>query len=150
MARQFVKYLGDKPIPKKKTTYEEDELPIEEPQQSIEDILVAKIPIINDTPMHNAVEFQTQQAPPEQHIQTIPQPVPLPKIQPQPIDNVMESVVVMLNQILQDMAAIMQKLDAKASMESFQPTIPTKRQIILKRDETGKIVGAEVVDESKG
>jgi len=61
-------------------------------------------------------------------------------------DSVLTSVVLMLNQILEELSTINQKIDSKAIVESVQP----KRRIVLNRDKNGKIIGADVVDVNDG
>jgi hypothetical protein len=81
-------------------------------------------------------------------------------VQPQPVqqndisDSVLTNVVLMLNQILEELTVINEKIDTNvASLESAAEKIvappPAKRKIVLIRDENGKITGGDVIEVSE-
>jgi len=141
MARQFIKYLGkDIELPNK--TSKQKQLEAEE---------------INEDTSEMEIDLMTL---PKTSVTATAQPMP-PDNTPAPVvqqphgiaDNILESIIIMLNQIIQDLAAINQKLDSKASVESVQAIAmkpPTKRKIILHKDSNGKITGADVIDDIEG
>lgn len=66
-------------------------------------------------------------------------------------DSVLTNVVLMLNQILEELTVINEKIDTNvASLESAAEKMvapsPAKRKIVLIRDENGKITGGDVIE----
>lgn len=131
MKKQFVEYLGKQiPVPKIKTN---KETPTHEDVH--EDTLLAEqIPDTSNTSMT---------------IEVPPAPVAAPTVaqtNPNVTDSILEGLVAMLNQILQELSAIHQKLDAQKTTTEETDTSPTERTFMLIRNEDDKIIGAKVVD----
>ena len=59
-------------------------------------------------------------------------------------NGVVESIVAMLNQILQEITSLQQKFEKKQLGENV--SIPRERKVILEYDNDGKITGAKVLD----
>jgi hypothetical protein len=64
------------------------------------------------------------------------------------ISETLESIVLMLSQILKEQNEINKKLDSttKSLVESAPLVESSKRKIVLNRDASGKIIGADVID----
>lgn len=137
MKKNFVEYLGKQiPVPKIKTKPEEQ--PVHEDVH--EDILLTE-----QTPADMVDTSHTSMT-----IEVPPEPVAAPTVtqtNKEVSDSVLESLVVMLNQILQEIAAIHQKLDAQKTTTEEVESQPKKRKIMLIYDDNGKVTGANVVDE---
>jgi len=139
MKKNFVEYLGKQiPVPKIKTKPEEQTI-----QEDVhEDILLAE-----QTPADMANASHTSMT-----IEVPPEPVAPPTVvqtNKEVSDSVLESLVVMLNQILQELAAIHQKLDAQKTTTEEVESAPKKRKIMLvyADDDPKRIIGANVIDE---
>lgn len=133
MKKQFVEYLGKQiPLPKINTTKEKQQVN----EDVHEDILLAEqTPDTSNTSMTIEIPPKSVVAP------TVTQ------TNKEVSDSVLESLVVMLNQILQEIAAIHQKLDAQKTTTEEVESQPKKRKIMLIYDDNGKVTGANVVDE---
>lgn len=138
MKQPFAKYLGDfEGLPKKNIP----------PKKIVEEELLEDD--INETILAGPTPVSMSHTSP-----TIEPPK-----QPQTLgheavtDNIIEAMVAMLNQIMQDIAALNQKLDSKMAAESVQPIVsqkPVRREITLKKDESGRIIGGIVEDIVEG
>lgn len=63
-------------------------------------------------------------------------------------DGVLTSVVLMLNQILEELSTLNDKVNLKLLNESA--LLQSRRKIVLNRDKNGKIIGADVLDVNDG
>jgi hypothetical protein len=133
MTRQFVNYLG-KQVAIPKLGKKEKQSVTEDVH---EDVLLGsgEVPNLSNTSM-------TIEVPPEPVA-----PPPVVQTNTGVAESVLESLVAMLNQILQELAAIHQKLDTKkTTTEEVSVAPPKERTVMLIRDENDKVIGGKIVD----
>lgn len=147
MTRQFVDYLGKEanmPKKNKKVDYVEELAQTQEDMEfNQEDVLVAK----DEVPVNINMSNTSTTMPPPAEV-----PPSVTQTNHEVSDDVLASIALMLNQIMEELNVINQKIDAKAaSLESAQviPQKPLTRKITLDKDANGKWV-AVVVDSANG